>query len=383
MSKYLALFLFTFILIAVQPLSSSATEPDGFIARKALSMEALELLQKRDFSKLEEMAKHFRKTKERFPDGAWKLQYFYEGFGEQSFNILKTDNAWLKTIGNIEEWQQHFPKSPTPKVALANAWIGYAWFARGKNFANKVKPERWELFRDRIARAANILRDKTLDKLCPHVWALRLQIAKTPGIPREDFERLFRAAISFEPRYHAYYAAAITYYSDEWFGEPGEWVKQLERFHKIVPKGEGIYARVASGLQGREWSSFKEGTISWERIKESLAELPDGSPWVDNMRASLACTAGDKSMALPILQRIGSSPYYKVWVNPFQYGFCRRWLGLSPLSAPVSMETRYLKVLSDQGNEWAKIEFKENIEFEKKIQQEILDMPKRWDSKSR
>jgi len=197
---------------------------DGPIGRKALGVQALTLLHKREFSKLEEMANHFRDTKERFPDGAWKLNFFYDGFGS---DVLTTDSAWLQTIDDIEAWQRLFADSPTPKIALARAWIGYAWFARGGGY--QIKPGGLEPYENRLVRAAAILSDSSLDRRCPHTGVLRLILARTSGAPREEFERLFRAAIAIEPRYHGYYASANTYYLERWYGRPREWVKQLER----------------------------------------------------------------------------------------------------------------------------------------------------------
>lgn len=353
-------FIVVILVILVVACPCLAEEPDGLLGRKALGMEALSLLEKQDYKSLEDMASQFRKKKERFSDGAWKLKSFYDGFEAPKSD---TESQWLQHIKMIEQWQQQYPKSPTPRIALATAWAGYAWDARGTGYM--MKPGGAEPFHERLARATDILADAALGELDPEADALKLMLAKATGLSREAFDRLLQAAISREPRYHSYYASAVDYYTEKWQGEPGEWINKLELFDDTVPKGEGIYARIIFGLRNCDWRTFTEGTVSWQRTKKSLEELPDGSPWVENLRAFFACMAKDESYGRPIMEKIGAAPYYMAWDTRgfFTYDFCRNVMRLPRIQdTSDSVEFRYLKILSARGNEWANKELEQNVQ---------------------
>jgi hypothetical protein len=61
----------------------------------------------------------------------------------------------------LRHWQTFAPKSVTPRIAEATFWIRFAWKARGGAFADKVKPEVWPVFEERLADAARVLKDNS------------------------------------------------------------------------------------------------------------------------------------------------------------------------------------------------------------------------------
>ncbi|ABQ25672.1 hypothetical protein [Geotalea uraniireducens] len=355
MSRIINLAILVTVFYLSQTVLCSAIEPDGRIAREALGKEVVSFIQIKDYKKLEDMANRFRDKKERFPDGAWKLHAFYKGIDEPGF---KTDQEWLDLIKHIELWEVNYPNSPTPKLALAAAWKGYGWYARGTNF--QVKPGGASKLKERMDQTRKILSNKEVVRSCPHYYDLKLQMATADGVSREEFELRFKDALAFEPGYHGYYAAAINYYADEWYGETGEWVRQLKRFDDIAPKNEGVYARLGYGMMPKNWKSFDEGKVTWERMKHSLEQLPQGSPWVLNMRAALACQAGDMTTARPLIEKIGETPYYKAW-KEVKYDKCREMAGLKKIGWNDSMEYHYLKLLAERGNVWAQTTLETNI----------------------
>jgi hypothetical protein len=53
-------------------------------------------------------------------------------------------------------------------VALANAFMGWGWEARGSRYANIVSQEGWDLFKKRVAMAkATLLETARLKEKCP------------------------------------------------------------------------------------------------------------------------------------------------------------------------------------------------------------------------
>jgi hypothetical protein len=322
-------------------------EIDGPIAREALKREALSLLYSSQFKKLEKQANHFLVKKERFPDGSWKLYSFFDAFQSP---LCKSDTSWKRHLRFLEDWQTAFPASNAANTALAGGWAGYAWFARGTGY--EINDGGYQLMVDRLGRAKKIL-GKASNSYVPAL-NIQLQLALANSATSNEYETLLKKALSSEPAYTAFYAAAINYYSPRWHGKPGEWVEKLEQFNKTAPRNEGIYARVAFGFLGREWNNFSERTMKWEIMKKSLKDISFDSPWIDNMAASYACLAKDYDMARGLLNKIGPNIYYPAWQHVNLWD-CKKKAGLSDdfNGYDTSVDYKYMNELSKNNNPWA------------------------------
>jgi len=322
-------------------------EIDGPIAREALKRETLTLLSSSQFEKLEEVAKIYSAKKERSPDGNWKLYSLFNAFQNPP---CKTDADWNKHLSLLDKWQAVYPASDCAKTALAAAWMGYAWFARGTDY--EIKADGYSHMKERLGKAEKLLMNVS-DSYVPSL-DLKLQLALANSTPRNKFDAMFKKAVSVEPSYVAFYAAAINYYLPRWYGEPGEWAKKLEEFDLLAPRKEGIYARVAFGQLGNEWNGFSEGTIKWEKMKKSLNDIHFDSPWIDNMSASYACLAEDYDMARTLLKKIGTGVYNPAWKHVSLLD-CMKKAGLPGDSAGLekSLDYQYMEELSKNNNPWA------------------------------
>jgi hypothetical protein len=335
------------LLLFLSNSSAGYCQIDGPIAKEAVKKDTLALLSSSQFKKLEENAKRYSVKKERFPDGGWKLYSLFDAF---QYPPYQTDSSWKKHLGLLESWQAAYPASDAAKSALAGAWIGYAWFARGAD--SSIKDGGYPLMVDRLGKAETILK-KVSPSYIPALL-LKLQLAVANSASKSEFQTLLKKALSVEPSYVPFYSAAIMYYLPRWHGEPGEWVQQLERFDQTAPRKEGIYARVAFGYLGIEWNSFSEGTIKWEKMKKSLNEITYSSPWIDNMAASCSCLAGDYKMARVLLKKIGPNVYYPAWKNTSPDA-CRQKAGLPGefKGVDTSVDYQYMEELSKNNNLWA------------------------------
>ena len=106
-----------------------------------------------DFAQLEKIVHRVRIDKSRLSGGVWKLLGFYEGLSQPPAGDHSTDAEWSAHIDDLKKWTAAYPESATARIALARAYIHYAWFARGSGYSNSVSNSSWEPFGQRIALA--------------------------------------------------------------------------------------------------------------------------------------------------------------------------------------------------------------------------------------
>jgi hypothetical protein len=127
------------------------------------------LLMREQFSELDKIADEVRSSKARFPGGSWKLSRFYDARDKTLVRGYETDADWQNHLALIQRWTTARPQSITARLALADAYVAYAWAARGSGYANTVTDQGWRLFEERANKAAEILQDSaTLTPQCPY-----------------------------------------------------------------------------------------------------------------------------------------------------------------------------------------------------------------------
>src|ERR1041385_1857811 len=98
------------------------------------------------------------------------------------------------------------PKSITPRVALAELYINYAWQARGQEYADKVTDDNFRLFEERIAMAKATLDEAAdLKEKCPQWYNSMQSVALGQAWSKAQAAKLFEEAIAFEPGYYYFY----------------------------------------------------------------------------------------------------------------------------------------------------------------------------------
>jgi len=120
-----------------------------------------QLLQQEDFKKLDCIADAARSGKTTFAGGAPRLHIFYRGLS--NIDGHTTEDDWKDRIAELGRRVSASPESITARVALAKAYVNYAWNARGDGFSDTVSDSGWRLFAQRLAKAKTILREKGVD----------------------------------------------------------------------------------------------------------------------------------------------------------------------------------------------------------------------------
>jgi len=316
---------------------TNSPEVDRFID------QAKALLMREDFAELDKMADAVRSSKARVPGGGWKLSRFYEAVNNTTGGGYETDADWQNHLALLQRWTAARPQSITARVALAEAYLSYAWVARGGGYANTVTDQGWQLFQDRTKQAAKVLADATaLPSKCPHWYELMQEIALAAGADKSQHRAIFEKAIEFEPLFFAYYQRYAIALLPQWGGEPGDMEAFAEESYRRVGGKEGahIYFEIASNLCGR-CGEFSADGFSWQKLQEGFAaleELYGLTPLKLNRFAFLAATYGDKAVAAKAFLRIGPNWDSTIWGSRAQFESQRSWAGL-PASPPATEPT--------------------------------------------
>lgn len=290
------------------------------------------MLNEWNFDGLEKAAHEARLGKDRLRGGAWKIFIVYEGVASPPVAYKATNEGWVNHLATLKQWMSVKPESATARIALAEAYVNYAWFARGHGFADTVSDDGAERFQDRLDLAASALAEAAqMKETCPFWYEVAQEIATGQGWRKEQMRQLFEEAIAFEPGFYHYYREYTNYLLPKWYGHEGDVEKLANEAIERVGGTEGafLYFEIASvGVCqcGTEDDQVKR--MSWPGIKagyEALAELYGVSDLKLNRFAYMAYEAGDKPAAQEALEKIGNNWDDRVWKNAAGFEKARSW----------------------------------------------------------
>jgi len=253
-------------------------EAEPVNVRNRLSEKTDPFLAAGNFAELDRIAAQLRSSKVQCANGTWHLRCFYDGFAMLSDYL--PGSAWTDRIATFQAWIKQYPDSITPRLALANVWDEWAWRARGGNYASDVSGKGWQLFEERLKKAAEVLEEaRNLEEKCPFWWDLSQRVALGQSWDRARYDRLFADAVYFEPLYSAFYANKNNYLLPRWFGRPGECAAFAEAAANELGGEEGdiLYARLVWRLHAMD--TIKTGSItegagaSWPRVRKGLEAI--------------------------------------------------------------------------------------------------------------
>lgn len=244
--------------------------------RLAFQSAVRKLLLAGSFAELEKQAADYRQNKSRFANSMLKLRVFYGAFAE--FPAQSSDGEWLAMIQAIENWGEQLKDSPTPRVALADAYRGYAWKARTSREARNVEEEGFRLMQERLGIGrASLEVAKSLPAKCPGYYSIALRIALGVQAPREECDALFEEAVKNAGDYDSIYGVRAHYLYPRWFGKKGEWEKYaIETMRRAdVPDAREVFAKIALHLHDGKFfvEEFSGSEESWAALKESFTAL--------------------------------------------------------------------------------------------------------------
>jgi tetratricopeptide (TPR) repeat protein len=268
--------------------------------RTATAWVAGELLANDNFDALDFMAETARAKRIKFSNGDWMLRSIYAGL-DTPYPVAKTEDDWKSWRDRLARWRETAPGSVTAKVAEAGYMIKYAWKARGSGYADKVKPEAWAIFEERISEAAKLL--LAAPRECPEWYQAMSTVALAQDWDSKDYDEMFEEGWKAFPGFSPLVESKTYYLLPRWHGDPGDWQRFAVEFAgKYGPEHYVTAVNYASRFEGEETFRDIDKELlrrGWEvRIKEhpgSLALLhgyarmlvkigdPHAAEWLDKL----------------------------------------------------------------------------------------------------
>ncbi len=284
------------------------------------------------FAKLEKEARQVRISKARLKGGAWKLFALYEGSTTPIAGNRATDSDWNAHLAAINKWIAAYPDSATPRIALADSYVNYAWAARGQGYANTVSESGWSLFEQRIELGkAALLEAAHVKERCPYWYEAMQRVALAQGWEKRQARELLDQAAAFEPSYYHFYREYANFLLPKWYGEDGETQAFAEEVSKHLgdPDGQIVYFEIASLLACQCQTERDTLTgMSWPRVKQGYVELQrlySTSNLKMNRFAYMSFVAGDKSSARDSFSQLGDSWNGLVWRSAQNFASAKEW----------------------------------------------------------
>jgi hypothetical protein len=284
-----------------------------------------------DFAQLEQEAEKARASKARLTGGVWKLYGFYEGVANPSGEGHSTEADWSAQLADIKKWIAAYPESATARIALAEAYISYAWVARGVGYARTVTRSGWKLFGQRIEIAKSTLVEAArLKQKCPYWYGVMQNVALAEGWEESVARELFQRAAEFEPSFLTYYRGYAYFVLPKWYGKPGEAEEFAEEVSQKAGGLEGdiYYFEIGSEI-ACQYDLYESPVprMSWERMKAGYAaidQLYGQSNLKANRFAFMAYLLGDKPAAQEAFTFLGDNRDPTVW-DKGQFAFVKAW----------------------------------------------------------
>jgi len=183
----------------------------------------------------------------------------------------------------------------------------------GSDWAYTVTDDGWKLFRERLAKSADILKEaRPLGVKDPHYWRVYQTIALGVGESKPLLEEMFKQGIALEPQYWSLYTARAWSLLPRWYGQPGEMEEFAEKATHI-PGGPGpeVYARIVEMMNSAHKSLYAETKLQWPKAKEGfeamLKKYPKSTQLM-SIYAQLAARAGDTTTSRQIAGADWESP---------------------------------------------------------------------------
>jgi hypothetical protein len=294
------------------------------------------------YDDLDRLADKARRDKTRVTGGAWRLTHLYTGLTA----LTKTDTA-EQNIGRLKNWVTVNPQSITARVALAQAYTKYAWAARTAATADKVTPEGWKLFNDRIATAHKVLDDAAkLEAKCPQWFSEMQTVALAENWEHDAAADLFARAVKFEPGYIPFYRDYANYLLPKWDGKPGEAADFAKQSADSIggQQGDYLYFEIGSLLLNSSNNNYNPNQLDWPRLQrgfKALAELYGTTNADNNRLALMAWRYKDLIVAQAQFATIGARWSASVWKTRARFERAKAWAnppgladtGASPVAA--------------------------------------------------
>ena len=280
-----------------------------------------------NFDELEKIAAELHSTKARFKNGVWKIERFYDSLACAED---EPESMWQLHDQIHRNWIAKKPGSVTARVAHADFYCSYAWRARGTEYAERVTPEGWKLFNERLATAQTIINGaRKMKERDPYLGMVALTVALGKGPDKAEYDAIVEESHTGEPTFWRYDTKRAFSLLPRWHGSPGEWEAfALKAAARPDGLGAEVYVRIVLNLMNSYGNIFEESDASWPKTREGLELMLKRYPEsleVANQAALLAYLAKDRDMAKAMFARLNGAGVISAWRGPEQFLGAQKW----------------------------------------------------------
>ncbi|MEO8351619.1 MAG: hypothetical protein ABI680_07805, partial [Chthoniobacteraceae bacterium] len=294
---------------------------------QAVGGVALDLFARRDFASIDYFADRARAEKMRLSNGDWVESKFCRALYGPAGNSPNAD-SWKKHGGRIIEWERAVPDSIIAPVIDAQFAIKRAWQARGRGFANTVKPEQWALFARHIAEARQTL--EGAPRKSPEWYDAMLTVALAESLERPARDAIFAEGWKAFPGYGPLVNAHAYSLLPRWLGEPGDWGKFTEDF--ATRNGAEYYPGPTLDRMRIELAAVKEAVdlpLFCQGFEKLIADHPDAISL--RHRYARALWQLNAETQLPAaLRNLGDTYHVGTWASAAELDFLRQRYSTPP-----------------------------------------------------
>ncbi len=310
--------------IASSPIPENPEVQD--VSARVLRARVLELFQGSQYGQIDALAQQLRSERTRFRGGAWQINVLYEAINSPG-SMTASDADWQALITKLQGWVAANQQSPTPRIAMAQAYLTFAWKARGNGLAKTVTQQGWALFNERVQSARITLEEgRSISVDCPEWYRAMQTVALAQGWPRKQVDDLAQAAMIHNPEYYYFALAEANYLLPKWYGRPGDSQAYASRMADAVGgrEGDALYFLVAAHLNcckriqapGMDEARLQRGFAAIDQLYGSTTRQR-------NEAAFLALRAADTTAAQTLFARIGNDWSAAVWGSKARFDASR------------------------------------------------------------
>jgi hypothetical protein len=179
------------VLAASAPVVPPKVSPSDLPTKLDYASPIKQYFSQENFDQLEKVIRDARESKGRIVGGTWKVLAFYDAVYGTFLGKDEQESEWKMSFDTLNHWIAAKPQSAAARISLAEAYMGYAWRARGGGYASSVTDRGWELFGERVAMASNVLADAAkLKEKCPYWYEVMQTVALAQGWDKAETREL-------------------------------------------------------------------------------------------------------------------------------------------------------------------------------------------------
>lgn len=257
-------------------------------------------------------ADRFLASRERIPDGRWKLAMLLGGVRRGLKTEAHSAADWARFDTAFEALARKHPASPDGWLLVAVLEDSHAWALRGGGYADTVSDDGQEGFARHLAKARATLQAHPAPSN-PAWFELQISVAGALGENRQVLDRLFAAALKQEPAYQQTWFSRMMFLQPKWGGTPADMLALIQQAAQPTSptEGRGMMSRL---MRYAAESGYPEvlawPSLDWETVKASFEDELKAYPDDSNAQWFFiqACTHGDRSEARHLLDFVKQPP---------------------------------------------------------------------------